>query len=94
MAGKTNRKHGRNKTRSPAMARYRAEGRMEKNRKLRANRQARIEAAHAAKRLAVTAKRKRGAVARLERRIAAGAKNLEATLAKAKNAANNAQVSP
>lgn len=91
MAGKTNRKHGRNKTRSLSMARYRAEGRRDKNRKLRAKRQGKIEAAHAAKRLAVTAKRKRGAVARLERRIAAGAKNLESTLAKAKAAAKAAQ---
>lgn len=41
MAGKTNRKHGRNKSRDPAMARYRAESRWVRN---KARRVAREEA--------------------------------------------------
>lgn len=79
------RKVGKNK-RSPSMAAYKAQDRFSRNAKRRAARQQKIEAAHAFKAVAVTAKRKRGAVARLERRIAAGAKGLEATLVKAKAA--------
>lgn len=40
MAGKTNRKHGRNKTRSPAQARYRSELRWERNKARRVSHEA------------------------------------------------------
>lgn len=70
---------------------YNAQGRDLRNAKRRAARQQKIEAAHAFKAVAVTAKRKRGAVARLERRIAAGVKGLEATLAKARAALKAAE---
>lgn len=89
MAGKTNRKHGRNKN-SAAMKNYNAQGRLAKNKAATAKRQARIEAAHAAKALKVAAMRKKGAVARLKRRIFEGAKELESTLAKALAAAERA----
>lgn len=89
MAGKSNRKHGRNKN-SAAMKNYNAQGRLAKNKAATAKRQARIEAANADKALRVTALRKKGAVARLKRRIAAGARGLESTLAKAVAAAERA----
>lgn len=83
---KGGRKVGRNK-RKPTNAAYAAEGRKLKNKKRRAARQQKIEAKHEAKRFKVRAKRKAGAVRRLERRIAAGATGLADTLAKAKAAA-------
>ena len=76
------RKVGRNK-RSASMAAYAAQDRLSRNKKRRAARQSVIEGRHAAKAVAVTIKRKAGAVARLERRIAAGAKGLEGSMTKA-----------
>jgi hypothetical protein len=90
MAGGGDRKIGQNK-RKPTNIAYKAQDRRSKNKRLRAARQMRIEAAHAEKRVAVTIKRKRGAVKRLERRIAAGNALLASTLAKAKAALTAAE---
>lgn len=75
-------KANRNKNAPTSMVR-KAQLRWERNKVRRAKRQARIEAAHAEKSVRVTALRKKGAVARLKRRIAEGVKGLESTLAKA-----------
>jgi hypothetical protein len=85
-SGGGKRKLGQNKRKPTNMA-YKAEGRRDRNRKIVAARTKRIEAGHASKRFAVTIKRKRGAVARIERRIQNGAVGLSETLAKAKAAA-------
>lgn len=56
MAGKANRKHGRNKTRSLAQARYRAELRWERNKSRRVKREeARQSACKAVRSLAANA---------------------------------------
>ena len=84
MAG-GDRKIGQNK-RKPTNVAYKAQGRADRNRKLRAARLVRIGRQHTEKRQAVAVKRKRGAVIRLERRISAGAAGLSGSLAKAKDA--------
>lgn len=84
------RKIGQNK-RKPTNIAYKAQDRASRNRKIKAARQARIEAQHAAKRADVTIKRKAGAVARLMRRIAEGNTRLAASLERAKAALKAAQ---
>lgn len=79
------RKIGQNKRKPTNMA-YKAEGRAGRNKKIVAARVKRIYEDHAEKKLSVTIKRKRGAVARIERRIVAGAVGLSDTLRKAKDA--------
>lgn len=89
MAG-GDRKIGRNKKSASNVA-YKAQDRLSRNKRRRAARAARIEAAHVAKRSAVAVKRKQGAVKRLERRIASGAVRLTGTLDRAKAALVKAQ---
>lgn len=90
MSQKGSKKNGRNK-RKPANIAYKAEDRFSKNKRRRAARQSKIEAAHAEKRGVVCVKRKLGAVRRLERRIAAGNTWLSETLNKAKSALERAK---
>lgn len=79
------RKIGRNKKSASNVA-YKAQDRYRRNMKRRAARIERIEVAHLHKASHVRVLRKKGAVARLERRIAAGAVRLASTLDKAKAA--------
>ena len=92
-SGGGKRKIGQNKRKPTNMA-YKAEGRAGRNKKIVAARVKRIYADHAEKKLSVTIKRKRGAVARIERRIQNGVLGLSETLKKAKAALIAAESQP
>ncbi len=68
MAGGGERKIGHNKGK-PSNVAYKAQGRADRNKRLRAARREKIEALHLQKRDSVAIKRTQGAVRRLEKRI-------------------------